>query len=86
MTLVRASAADHVAGLRQQDGADIGVHGSISLARSLLRASSSTNSASSWRRWSGRHLFAGGGALERFDPVDVDRTATGLLLLGYQKK
>src|SRR5829696_2135728 len=37
-TIVSAPAAEYVADLKRVDGADIGIHGSISLARSLLQA------------------------------------------------
>jgi hypothetical protein len=31
-------------------------------------------------------LFEDGGALQRFDLIDVARTSTGILLLGYRKR
>jgi len=37
-TFVAAPAAEHVAELKQQAGGDIGIHGSIALARSLMAA------------------------------------------------
>ena len=37
-TLVTSPVADYVTALKQQEGGDIGIHGSIELARSLLRA------------------------------------------------
>jgi dihydrofolate reductase len=79
-----------VADLKQGEGGAIGVHGSISLAQSLLRAELVDELRlviAPTVAGKGRRLFeADAGALQRFDLVDVDRTATGLVLLGYTKR
>jgi dihydrofolate reductase len=87
-TMVTAPAQEYVADLKRQSGADIGIHGSISLARSLLGAELVDELrlvVAPTVAGRGRRLFEDGGPLQRFDLIDVDRTATGLLLLGYQK-
>lgn len=88
-TLVNAPAVDYVADLKRQSGADIGIHGSISLARSLLRAELIDELrlvVAPTVAGHGRRLFEDGGALQRFDLIDVERTSAGILLLGYRKQ
>jgi dihydrofolate reductase len=85
-TFVAAPAAEYVAELKQRDGGDIGVHGSIRLAQALLRADLVDELrlvVSPTVAGRGRRLFAGDGDLQRFELLDVDRTTTGALLLGY---
>jgi dihydrofolate reductase len=87
--LVSAPAVEYVADLKRQSGADIGVHGSISLAQSLLSAALVDELrlvVAPTIAGRGRRLFEDGGALQRFDLIDVDRTSTGILLLGYRKR
>jgi dihydrofolate reductase len=87
-TVVRRSAEDFVAELKQTDGGAIGVHGSIGLARSLLRAELvdelrlvvfpvSTGT--------GHRLFEETG-LMRWRFVDAEPTPSGALLLHYQRQ
>ena len=87
-TVVRRSAEDFVAELKQTDGGAIGVHGSISLARSLLRAELvdelrlvvfpvSTGT--------GHRLFEETG-LMRWRLVDAEPTPSDALLLHYQRQ
>ena len=85
-TAVHTSAAEHVAALKQRGGGDIGVHGSATLARSLLAAGlvdelrlvvAPTIAGSGWR------LFSDGD-LRRLDLLDTVRTPTGTLLLHYR--
>jgi dihydrofolate reductase len=88
-TLVSAPAVDYVADLKRQSGADIGIHGSISLARSLLRADLIDELrlvVAPTIAGHGRRLFEDGGALQRFELIDVERTSAGILLLGYRKQ
>lgn len=85
-TVVTEPAAEHVARLKEQVGGDIGVHGSIRLAQSLLRAglvdelSLVVSPATAGR---GRRLFDDA-VLRRFELLDVERSATGVLLLTYR--
>ena len=79
-----------MAELKEGDGGDIGIHGSISLARSLLRAQLVDELrlvVAPTVAGKGRRLFeADAGVLQRFDLAEVDKTATGLVLLGYTKR
>jgi dihydrofolate reductase len=86
-TVVSNSAVPYVTGLKRQPGGDIGIHGSIDLARSLLRARLVdelrivVSPAIAGR---GRRLFEGDDALQKVTLLDVDRTPAGTLLLGYR--
>lgn len=86
-TVVTEPAEAHVARLKQGTGGDIGIHGSIDLTRSLLRAGVvdelrlAVSPATAGR---GRRLFGDDTAPQSFDLVDVERTATGVLLLSYR--
>lgn len=86
-TLVTAPAEEYVADLKQRAGGDIGIHGSIELARSLLRAHLVDElrlvvaPAVAGR---GRRLFDGDGDLRKLDLLDLERTRSGALLLGYR--
>jgi dihydrofolate reductase len=82
---VHRPAEEHVAALKQADGGDIGVHGSITLARSLLAAGLVDELrlvVAPTIAGSGRRLFDSGD-LHRLDLRDVVRTPTGTLLLHY---
>lgn len=86
-TLVTTPVADYVTALKQAPGADIGIHGSIELARSLLRAGLVDELrlvVAPTIAGSGRRLFDGDGAQSRLELLDVERTASGTLLLGYR--
>ena len=83
-TFVTGAAAEHVAELKQQTGGDIGIHGSISLAQSLLRAELVDELRlviAPTIAGAGRRLFASDGALQRFEAIDVEKTPSGLVLL-----
>lgn len=85
--VVNGPAEDHVRELKQQAGGDIGIHGSIELARSLIRAGLVDElrlvvAASIAGR--GRRLFDDLGGLSKLQLVDVQRTAAGTLLLDYR--
>ena len=79
--------AEHVAALRAQEGGDVGVHGSITLARSLLRdglVDELRLVVAPTVAGRGRHLLgADGGVLRRLDLTSCARTPTGSLLLAY---
>jgi dihydrofolate reductase len=88
-TFVAAPPVDYVADLKQQSGGDIGIHGSISLARTLLRAELVDELrlvVAPAVAGDGTRLFEGEGALQQFELIDVERTGTGAVLLGYRKK
>lgn len=86
-TVVRNSAVPYVTGLKRPPGDDIGLHGSIDLARSLLRAGLVDElrlvvaPAVAGR---GRRLFDDEGVRQKLTLLDVDRTSSGTLLLGYR--
>ncbi len=84
---VTTSAVDHVRALKRQTGGDIGIHGSIRLARSLLRADLVDRlelvvAPSIAGR--GARLFDAHDRLHRLDLVRLNRTPAGPLLLTYQ--
>jgi len=85
-TAVRTPAEEHVAALTQGEGGDIGVHGSITLARSLLRAGLVDELrlvVAPRIAGHGRRLF-GDDDLRRLELLDASRTPSGTLLLGYR--
>jgi dihydrofolate reductase len=85
-TLVTAPVADHVAELKARTGGDIGVHGSIELARSLLRARLVDELrlvVAPVVAGRGRRLFDGDTALQALDLLDVARSPKGTLFLAY---
>jgi dihydrofolate reductase len=86
-THVTGSAAPYVADLRRRTGGDIGVHGSLSLARALLREQLVDELrlvVAPSLAGRGQRLFDGTGDLQRFELVDADRSG-GCLLLHYRK-
>lgn len=86
-TAVGGPAADHVRRLKQDGGADIGIHGSIGLTRSLLRAGLVDElrlAVSPATAGHGRRLFDDDAPLRRFELVDAGRSATGVVLLAYR--
>ena len=87
-TAVHRPAAEHVAGLKAGDGGDIGVHGSITVARSLLRAGLVDELrlvVAPTLAGRGRRLFDHDD-LRRLDLVDAASTPAGTLLLGYRTR
>lgn len=87
-THVSGPAAPYVADLKRHRGADIGIHGSLTLARSLLaehlvdelRLVVSPSLAGR-----GHRLFDDTAGLQRFELVDADRSG-GCLLLHYRRR
>ncbi len=82
-------ATAYVAALRQGPGRDIGIHGSTSLARALIRE----RLVDELRlvvvptvAGSGHRLFADDATLQRFDLTNVERTPGGTLLLDYTRR
>jgi dihydrofolate reductase len=85
-TAVRSPAADYVEGLRAGSGGDIGIHGSIRLAQSLLRAGLVDEMrlvVAPAAAHTGRHLFPDEAPIQRFTLRDVRGSATGCLLTHY---
>jgi dihydrofolate reductase len=86
-TVVNASAVEFVKALRQQPGHDIGVHGSITLAGSLLRARLVDELRlviAPAMAGHGRRLFLDEDTLHRLELVDSDTSPSGSLLLHYR--
>jgi dihydrofolate reductase len=87
-TLVETPIVDYVNTLTTRAGGDIGIHGSIELARSLLRAGLVDELrlvVAPVVAGSGRRVFDGIEHLQTFELSDVDRTPQGTLLLAYQR-
>ena len=88
-TVVTASAVDYVERLKEGPGRDIGIHGSILLTQSLLRARLVDELRlviAPRLAGRGRRLFADSDIREDLDLVDVERSDTGTLFLGYRPK
>ena len=87
-TFVSESATDDVTELKEQEGGDIGIHGSISLAQSLLGAGLVDELRlviAPTIAGTGRRLFKSDAGLQRFKLIEADQTPSGLVLLGYSK-
>ncbi|WP_433331985.1 dihydrofolate reductase family protein [Spirillospora sp. CA-294931] len=85
-TLVSAPVTDYVADLKEQSGGDIGIHGSISLAQSLLRAGLVDELrlvVAAAVAGQGRRVFEGD-ALQKLQLLDVQRSLKGTLFLTYR--
>jgi dihydrofolate reductase len=83
---VEGEVVDFVTTLKEQSGGDIGVHGSIRLAQTLLGAGLVDELrlvVAPTLAHAGRRLFDDGDALQRLELLDADRTSSGHLLLGY---
>jgi dihydrofolate reductase len=86
-TRIAEPAAPYVAELKRQPGGDIGLHGSITLARTLLRerlVDELRLVVAPSLAGGGRRLFEEAGDPQRFRLVDSDRSG-GCLLLRYRK-
>ncbi|MEU0492847.1 dihydrofolate reductase family protein [Nocardiopsis sp. NPDC006139] len=87
-TFVSSPAAEYVARLKRDEGGDIGVHGSIRLARSLWREGLVdvlelvVAPAVAGR---GRRLFEEGFPAERLELTALSRSAAGTLFLTYRR-
>jgi len=85
-TVVKAPVAEYVSAMRQQSGGDIGIHGSIELARSLLRA----RFVDELRLvvapvvvGHGRRVLDGDDPVQPIELLDVQRSPKGTLFLAY---
>jgi dihydrofolate reductase len=79
-------ATEYVAELKQGDGGDIGIHGSISLAQSLLAAGLVDELrlvVAAAIADSGRRLFDAAGRHPGLELAEADHTPKGTLLLTY---
>jgi dihydrofolate reductase len=84
--LVDGPAIDHVRDLKAEDGDDIGVHGSIQLSQSLMRAGLVDRMhlvIAPTIVGGGRRLFDEGPVLQPLELVDLSHTPTGLVLATY---
>ncbi|WP_154793953.1 dihydrofolate reductase family protein [Occultella kanbiaonis] len=84
--VVDRPATEYVAELKRREGGDIGVHGSITLAQSLLAAGLVDELrlvVSAAIAGSGRRLFDGVGRHSRLELVAAEHTPKGSLLLTY---
>jgi dihydrofolate reductase len=85
-TVVTSPVADYVTAMKQQSGGDVGIHGSIELAGSLLRAGLVDElrlvvaPAVAGR---GRRVFDGDDAPQALELLDVQRSPVGTLFLAY---
>ena len=87
--VVGTPAAHYVTDLKRLEGADIGVHGSISLVQSLLRSRLVDELrllVAPTIAGRGRRLFQADSLLQLFELIEADRTPNGALLLSYQRK
>ena len=85
-TVVTSPAAEYVAALKQQPGRSIGIHGSIELARSLLRARLVDELElviAPSIAGTGRRLFEGDDELQKLDLVELVRSPSGSTLAHY---
>lgn len=85
--LVTTPVADYVTDLKGRPGGDIGIHGSIELARSLLRARLVDELrlvVAPVVAGRGRRLFDGDDHLHALELLDVARTPQGTLFLSYR--
>jgi dihydrofolate reductase len=88
-TIVDGSAIEYVADLKRGKGRDIGIHGSIELSRSLLRADLIDELrlvVAPALAQKGRKLFSGeeDSGLRKLELLDSGSTDPGSLLLGYR--
>ncbi|HEY5981818.1 MAG TPA: dihydrofolate reductase family protein [Microlunatus sp.] len=87
-TLVTGDVEEFVAELKRSDGGTIGIHGSISLAQSLLRAGLVDELRlviAPATVGSGQRLF-GESELRRWDLVTAEASPSGELLLHYRRR
>ena len=87
-THVTESAATVVADLKQAEGGDIGIHGSLTLARSLLAEGLVDDLrlvVAPSLAGRGKRLFDGDVGLQRFELISSERSG-GCLLLHYRRR
>lgn len=87
-TIVEEAPVPYLARLKERQGGDIGVHGSIRLAQSLLAVDLIDRLElviAPTVAGSGRRLFADGLDVRRMTLTRATRSATGCVFLGYQR-
>ena len=87
-TVVSEPAEQYVAALKSQEGGDIGIHGSIRLARSLIRARLVDELrlvVAPTLAGHGERLFAGDDELDRLELVGSGTSPKGTLFLHYRR-
>jgi dihydrofolate reductase len=87
-TIVAEPAEEYVEELKRGPGADIGIHGSVRLARSLLRGRLVDELrlvVAPAIAGHGERLFAADDVLDRLELVDSDRSPHGTLFLHYRR-
>ncbi|MFL5870087.1 MAG: dihydrofolate reductase family protein [Solirubrobacterales bacterium] len=87
-TIVTTPAVDYVKQMKQRTGGDIGIHGSISLTQSLLRARLVDELRlviAPSLAGGGRRLFADEEIRGDLELMDVARSDAGTLFLGYHR-
>lgn len=88
-TYVNAPVADYVAALKGQPGREIGIHGSIRLARFMLRSRLVDELrlvVAPTLAGHGQRLFADDDTLDRLELIDVERSPKGTLFLHYCRR
>jgi dihydrofolate reductase len=86
-TVVDRPVIDYVTALKRQRGGDIGIHGSIELARSLLRARLVDELRlviAPALAGHGRRTFASDDGLQQLELLDVEPSPNGTLFLAYR--
>ncbi|GAB3259026.1 dihydrofolate reductase family protein [Kineosporia babensis] len=87
-TVVTEPAVDYVRRLREQEGGDIGIHGSIRLAGSLINADLVDRLelvVAPAVAGSGRRLFGSGTAAHRLQLLKVSSSPTGAVFASYAR-
>jgi dihydrofolate reductase len=87
-TFVTTDAVEYVARLKQGSGGDIGIHGSIEVARSLWRGGVIDELelvVAAVVAGSGRKLFEDAGDLQKLELLDAKTTKGGTLFLRYRR-
>jgi dihydrofolate reductase len=87
-TAVSTSPAEYVAELKRQPGGDLGIHGSISLASSLLRAGLVDVlelAVAPAVAGQGRRVFDGDDTKQTLQLADVSSSPAGTLFLTYRR-
>ena len=86
-TLVTTAVADYVTALKQQPGGDIGIHGSIDLAHSLLHdrlVDELQLVVAPAVAGHGRRVFETDDASQTLELLDIQRSPLGTLFLAYR--
>jgi dihydrofolate reductase len=86
-TTITGPVTDYAAALKELDGGDIGIHGSIELARSLLDAHLVDElqlAVAPTVAHRGKKLFDGDAASYSLELLESPRASGGVLMLGYR--